>query len=290
MSRLEDLDSVYFSTRRWANRLTAYLERHSTQNAFLSANSDAVEVIARRRDLGLRMGVNMPAHALLLFLRDQRYKNAYERRPEAGSQGASSDTRRRVDAALFPPPKRPQDHYFGAALLGGTGVRYYGDYCVVLKEQATVIPDNTQVLDRNSYDAVFSPLSNVEEALPTVIQRLRGEWADDLLPIAKLKVLTGLADAPRLATAGTASEALLHDESFVEVHKPGSFGPDDVHEVRESPADAAVEADLAARRARGQILSPEEDIWLTRRLEVDREMAARGLRARIVVTTGRTPR
>ena len=105
MATLRDLDPIYFADERWAARLVKYLAQHSNEHAFLGANSDAVEVIAQRRDLGLRMGVNIPAHALLLFLRDGQYKNAYERRPDAGGSGAPSSTRRQVDAALFPLPK-----------------------------------------------------------------------------------------------------------------------------------------------------------------------------------------
>ena len=94
---LEQLDSLYFAKESWADRLKGWLDQHADR-PFLSANADTVEVIARRRDMGLRMGVNIPAYALLLFLRDQRYKNAYERRPDAGGSGAPSSTRRQVDA------------------------------------------------------------------------------------------------------------------------------------------------------------------------------------------------
>ena len=80
----------------------------------------------------------------------------------------------------------------------------------------------------------------------------------------------------------------MHDESFVEVHKHGSFGPDDVHEIRESAADAAVEADLSGRKSRGHTLLPKESIWLQRRHDVDRALASRGIRTRIIVSTGRT--
>lgn len=157
-------------------------------------------------------------------------------------------------------------------MLGGSGVRYYGDYCVVLKEDKTIVPDDTQVLDRNSYDAVFSPLNAVDEQLAEIMKRLRGHWGSDLVPMAKLKILPELGASPRLATAGSVSEMLLHDESFVEVHKHGTFGPSQVHEVRESAADAAVEADLKGRRERGHTLSSEESLWLYRRHAVDRAL------------------
>jgi len=290
MPTLLELDPVYFADEPWSKRLTRWLNNHLIERTFLGANSEAVDDIAKRRDLGLRMAVNIPAHALLLFLREGAYKNAYEREPQIGENAGPSETRRKVDAALFPAPPSPHDRYFGAAVLGGTGVRYYGDYCIVLKEDKTIVPDDTQVLDRNSYDTLFSPLNRVNEPLATIVTRLSGQWATDLVPMVKLKILPELGVSPRLATAGVVSEMLLHDESFVEVHKNGTFGPAQLHEVRESAADAAVEADLTGRRERGHSLSTEEMLWVCRRHAVDRALAKHGIRARILVTSGRTPR
>jgi len=289
MGSLVNLDPIYFATASWASRFTDWIRQHAGTDTFADANAAALDVISSRPDIGLRMAVNIPAHALLLFLRDGRYKNAYEQPTEAGEPTSPSPTRQRVDAALFPPPLEPDKHYFGATVLGGTGVRYYGDYCLVLKEDEKILPKDTQVLDRNSYDMVFPPLDGCEP-LPDIAQRLRGEWGSDLLPMVKMKILPALGVAPRLATAGVASETLLHDESFVEVHKQGSFGPTEIHEVREAAADAAVEADIVGRRERGHPVSVEETFWVQRRHEVDRELAARGIRARIIVSAGRTPR
>jgi hypothetical protein len=286
MPQLEDLDEVYFAKQPWQTRLDTWLKGDPDDRPFVRANSEAVASIAQRADLGLRMGVNIPACALQSFLRDGRYKNAYERQAEAGPGGPPSNTRVTVDGALFPAPSRPRDYYFGAAVLAGAGVRYYGEYCLVLDTKSGPIPPDTQVIDRNSYDIVFPPLAG--RAKPAEIAaRLRGTWGGDLLPMVKLKVLPALDRERRLSTAGTASELLLHDESFVEVHKRGAFGPGNVHEVRETAADAAVEADLASRSLRGYGLTVEETIWLTRRREVDDELAAAGLRTRIVVTSGR---
>ena len=284
---LRDLDPLYFSDKPWADRLKDWLLQRAPSQTFIGADAHAVEAISQRPDIGLRMAVNMPPHALLRFLHERRYRNAYERKARAGSnKGGPSDTRREVDEALFPASgPSPSEHYFGAAVLGGSGVRYYGEYCVVLK----VVADDTQVLDRNSYDAKFPPLAGLE-SIDKIMDRLRGRWRQDVVPMVKLKILPELGAAPRLTTAGTASEALLHDESFVEIHKRGTFGPNDVHEVRESAADASVEADLVGRRQRGQPRSPEESVWLARRHLVDRALAAHDIRARIIVTTGRTPR
>ena len=109
-------------------------------------------------------------------------------------------------------------------MLGGTGVRYYGEYCVVLKEDPHVVPDDTLVLDRNSYDVMFEPLKGCGP-VDGIVKRLRGQWDDGLVAMVKMRILPALGAAPRLATSGTASDVLLHDENFVEVHKQGTFGP-----------------------------------------------------------------
>ena len=104
MSGLVDLDPIYFADDSWTSRFNNWIQGHSQTDRFAGANAAAVEVISRRRDLGLRMAINIPAYGLLLFLRDQHYKNAYERFAEAGDQAAPSLTRRSVDDALFPAP------------------------------------------------------------------------------------------------------------------------------------------------------------------------------------------
>ena len=74
MPSLVDLDPIYFADESWSERFKHWLERHAADETFAGANATAVDVISRRRDLGLRMAVNIAAHALLLFLRDGRYK------------------------------------------------------------------------------------------------------------------------------------------------------------------------------------------------------------------------
>lgn len=288
---LKDLDPLYFSDESWEVRLKDWLVQRAPSQTFISADAHAVQTFSQRPDIGLRMAVNMPPYGLLRFLREGRYRNGYELKVRIGSsKGRPSDTRRAVDDALFPssgpwagPP--PAEHYFGAAVLGGSGVRYYGEYCVVLK----AVADDTRVLDRNSYDATFPPLAGLA-SIGEIMGRLRGLWKPDIVAMVKLKILPELGVVPRRTTAGTASDALLHDESFVEVHKHGTFGPGDVHEVRESAADASVETDLAGRRQRGRLRTVEESIWLARRHLVDRALAAHDIRTRIIVTAGRTPR
>ena len=122
------LDPAYFSTNSWATRVQNWLHSHSS-DSFLDGNVQLVRQIMEHQESGLRMVVNISAHALLTFLAERRYKNLYEH-PIIGTERKSpSPERIQVDAFLgFGPDAK--DFYFGAVALGGTGVRFYGECCL----------------------------------------------------------------------------------------------------------------------------------------------------------------
>ena len=76
-----------------------------------------------------------------------------------------------MDGALFPAPSRPDEHYFGAAVLGGAGVRYYGDYCTIhgmeIKYGATVYNDIQFGYNLESWNTRFDVgVNNVADKQP----------------------------------------------------------------------------------------------------------------------------
>src|ERR1700733_5775077 len=102
-------------------------------------------------EAGARMVVNTANIRVPDFCRDG-YKNAYDRGDETlGSGPASGDVSKRVlvDKAL-PVSFPPNEIYFGAVETTGTGIRFYGDFCLVLRKD--VVTGATVILDRNSYD------------------------------------------------------------------------------------------------------------------------------------------
>src|SRR4029079_16002742 len=65
-------------------------------------------------------------------------------------------TRLGVDEALAKLTAGPKESiYFGAVELNGTGVRFYGDLCLILAPQN--VPQTTVILESNSYDLVRPP-------------------------------------------------------------------------------------------------------------------------------------
>jgi hypothetical protein len=235
--------------------------------------------------------------------RNRPYKNRHDL---AAQQSASNNaqtgenppspnaTRERIDTALayFGSFSR-SDLYYAAAELNGAGIRYYGDLCLVLK-QSEVLSD-TKLLDRNSFDLSRSPIreriaqdstsglaSTVDE-----VKRIAGAWAADVCDMAICKIMDGGRDNDRLLTTGTISAGLLNDEDYLEVLRIGSFGADDLEEVRVAAVDAGTEGRVADRLSRGPTPSQTELLWRHRRRHADRALAAAGVRSRVVVTAGR---
>jgi hypothetical protein len=281
---LEKLDPVYFGSENWNERLNNWLKERSPQyKEFYLANSSQIAESILSGEAALRMVINIPADALLGFLSENHYQNTYERKIRMGQDLRSVNARRkRVDKVLF--GRDADKYYFGAVALGGCGVRFYGEYCMVLNPDA--INADTRIMDRNSWDIEFEPLSQYDNV--EVVSHLRGSWGTDTIDIAKLKVLPQLLESVRLTTTGTVSDAILHDESFIEVHKWESFTTRMLYEVRESTAGPLIESQLRNRCNNAQSVSPEEAIWMTRRAHVNSALEAARVRHRIVESGGRT--
>src|SRR5262249_10088019 len=131
------MDGVYFRRgSTWGDRLRDWLAQQTTGKEFLEANAAAIERWLGEH--GCRIVVNAPAIALLAILNGDKYKNKYEL-ARIGQASPPSERRVVVDQLLgFVPDGR--DWYFGAVAVGGAGVRFYGEYCLVLKKTAAGAP------------------------------------------------------------------------------------------------------------------------------------------------------
>ena len=207
----------------------------------------------------------------------------YEKPIIGGVAPGPTATRVEVDSKLGIDGERT---YFGAVALGGAGVRYYGEYCMVLRLDR--VSESTRLFDRDSYDILLPPLADALKE-GKLIDRLRGTWGADLFAMVLMKVLPEVIHLRRLVTTGTVSEAVLKDQEFIEVHLEldESFSPFDVEEVRESPDEVAIEARLRGREDTDLFLSAVEDEWLRRREAVARTLDAKGVRTRVVTMHGR---
>ena len=285
------LDAAYFhSDWTWKDRCVAWVENYTAtrQDAFVAANAAAIREVLRNKELSPRMVVNIGADALAKFLKDGSYKNAYERPVLMGREVGPSRTRHRVDTLLGFHKGAAKKIYFGAVALGGTGVRFYGEYCMALRPSKK---DNIilRLLDRNSYDLIKPPLAR-RARNSSFVNRLRGRWSKDLANILILKVMPKLEVGNRLVTSGTVAEAVLQDEDFIEVHRTGTFGPADLEEVREAPQDAALEGDIVAKHDRGHLPTGAEFLFVARRWRAQELMSEHQVRPRMVVSAGRTAR
>jgi hypothetical protein len=276
------LDPAYFSSDSWHNRVQNWLGNHA-DDPFLGSNISLIRQIMEHPESGLRMVVNISATALLSFLAAGRYKNLYEQPIIGGVTRTVSKEREKVDDLLgF--GARPDNYYFGAAALGGTGVRFYGEYCMVLKGEEVDV--ETQILDRDSYDLVLPPLSDDSSPAP-VASKLLGKWGPDAIDMLTLKILPELQGANRLVTTGTVSEMILHDQDFVEVHKRGEILTSSVEEVRQSPDEVAMESRVIARGSAGYPPTALETLWLQRRDQVVQALEREGIHYRMVTLHGR---
>lgn len=281
-------DSIYFNAKKpWPLRKRSWLEREIRRrgDVFTGADAAAVEKILSVPETRPRMVVNISGEALLEFIKAGRYLNAYQRPVLMGKERGVSKIRQRVDTLLG--YKRPQDIYFGAVALGGCGVRFYGEYCLVLKDPAG--PNQLRLFERNPYNLVVEPLRRRAQN-PAFVKGLFGDWTNDLTSILVLKVLPQLPVDNRLVTAGTVADGVLQDEDFVEVHRTGSFGVADIDEVR-VPAQAVTQAlDIRARCAEPEAVSATEMLWLAQHDRSLRQIRQAGIACRVVGSSARTGR
>jgi hypothetical protein len=267
-------DAGYFSFQDWKDRLQSWLGTMTSE--FASANAKSIERMLADPKTSVRVVINIRPDAIITFLHEGRYRNIYQL-PEIGAKGPDQN-RLDADAKVGTGP----GHYFGAAAMGGVGIRYYGEYCVVLK--ADFADGNTQVFDRDSYDVLFPPLDQLSNHH---IDCLKGSWDADIASMIMLRVMPELNHQRQIVTSGTVIELVLKDQEFIEVHLTKDIRPDDVDQVVESPETAAMEARILERQRNALPNRMHELEWVRRRAEVVRRLELHGIRHRVVTQHGR---
>jgi len=166
-------------------------------------------------------------------------------------------------------------------------MRYYGDMCLILKEEE--FKDATLVLYRNSYDLDREPIrSKIKDGakLEDEAQRLvgtRGSAPDMVI----CKIFDQAPPADRLLTSGVISDGILADEDYLEVPRTGPFWASEVAEIRTSAADVAAESRIAGRLERGPLPSLAELLWRNRRRGAERAAAQENINLRVITSSGR---
>ncbi len=292
------------------NTISALSNGDRDRKTFLHANGEAVvralaglpvDGRARSPGTGGCVVVNMSAAHVPALIQSGAYKNCYELDQGArlGAPLSTSPKRRLVDEALQPlHGKRSEDIYFAAIEFNGCGVGFYGDCCLVLKDDVT--QEDMVVLDRNSYDLIREPLqtqidntARTERISETAARQQAaaqraGRMCDHLAPIAAIKVLESRQPVMRLVTTGAVSEGVLDDEDYIEVLRPKTFNIDHVREVRLAPADVALDERIRSRALVGVPPSQAEALWRGRRRAAEASLRANDVPVRVMTTAGRT--
>jgi hypothetical protein len=287
---------AYFTERNWAQRRADFVSSpaQSMGMGFAEANAAVIRRLALARGDAARLHVvfNLGAGALLEYLRTGKYMNAYQHPVVNGKKRKPSATRERVDKLIE--LADPADTYFCALEMGGAGIRFYGEYCAVLKSPADK-HGVKRVMDRNSYDLICNPLKSYLEELNSVqgrhlIDGLQAKYrsADcaDLLALKVMQVQNGHA---RLLTMGTIGASLIRDEDYVEAYHEGAIALPALLELRAGGEERAIEASISGRWQTGQV-SAEEMLWLRRREAVRDLAGAENIPIRTVSGSGRTQR
>jgi hypothetical protein len=302
----------------WAKKLKALLAdvAGEVESAYAEANAAAIQAAVRglgpdRKDPEPGAGGKMVYNIAAVYIPDfvqaslagepKPYKNGYDLgnyRIGDPPPGGAIKTREKVDRSLpLPDGRGPEDIYFAAAELNGTGIRFYGDICLVLASQPG--DSETVMLDRNSYDLVRSPLREqiaesvaaagaIEaEAMKTKAAEIAGSWGEDLPTMAALKVLDERAHRTRRLTTGAISDGVLSDEDYLEVLRCQSFGTADLQEARFTAADAAQEALISDRWRIGSCPDYDSLLWQDRRRRAEEFLRCAHVPVRVITTTGR---
>ncbi|MET3709557.1 hypothetical protein ABIC65_000237 [Sphingomonas trueperi] len=252
-----------------------------------------------RQESAAKVVFNIPSAHVPSFI-SSGYLNRYDRNPRIGVTAAGGpDARAHIDRLLINyignPVKAWNKLYYGAVELNGSGVRYYGDVCLVLKEEP--VDADTIVLDRNSFDLVCRPLradshDPVSDTwdptrATTAAKPLLGGWSTDLGNMVVCKVLGETRREARRITIGAISQAVLADEDYIEVIRSGSFDVTALREARVAGPDAAHDALVADRLMRGPTPDWTALLYRHRRRQADAALRANGVKTNVVISSGR---
>ncbi|MBP2461174.1 MULTISPECIES: hypothetical protein [unclassified Rhizobium] len=299
-----------FKPDKWLPALRALLTKYpNISSAWRNADADTIRGAIRgvspytgkiKKDGAARVVFNISSADVPSFTRNSRvdaYENRYDHARRIGSAPCigSPDAREKIDrmlATLFGATAGWDKLYYGAVELNGSGIRYYGDVCLVLDDSK--VSPTTKVLNRNSFDLICEPLrskTHISDVWdPKLAEQqadvVAGQW-DEVGDMAACKVLKPGADGDRRLTIGAISEGILADEDYLEVIRESSFNVGDLAEARTSAADAAVDGLVADRLRRGPMPSWSELLWRHRRRRADEALKAKSIPTKVVVSSGR---
>jgi hypothetical protein len=290
----------------WEQRAAEEIARRPGGEAGLpGANADVIRRVIRGMGpdkevidpkCGARVAVNIAAVHVSSFCAKygNAYKNTYDLKKTRllGDipKGDEIPVRAVVDSALTGVTNTTASQiYFGALEVNGSGIRFYGDICFILKTE--MIDKNYVILTSNSYDLVRPPITPAGSRLDADALRkhatdMAGLWGKHMPHMAVLKTFAVREVSERRVTIGQVSDAVLDDEDYLEVLKLGSFDAGGVQEARVSAADAAAEGQIGEQLRLGLCPSLADLQWRKHRRAAVKALQGRGVQTRVVTTTG----
>jgi hypothetical protein len=292
----------------WNERFSGFKRVLKQAPQFDRANLDTVERCLRPRSKGregARAVINIAAVHIPSFCdrsktgRVPAYLNAYDLEEAGMARGdrkAFSKTRLHVDGILQKlHGKDPKSVYFAAVELNGTGVSFYGDFCLVLAPGR--VKDQTVVLDRNSYDLQQEPLKSLLKAetqagsAQETLSRIAGKWLADVAMMGAIKVVGADAGRERRLTTGQISDRLLDDEDYMEILKIGSFCTSDLEATRLALSDVVTEDHIEREHSNGHIAPDHVTLlWAHQRRNAVNALQNANVPTHVVRTSGRIKR
>lgn len=292
------------STRSWQQRLGdqvgAIKRRVARDEHYARANVNAVKQCLSglgpddsnaRATAGARLVVNVSSANVPRICREG-YMNEYE------LKGETEVTQRRkdVDAAIEGLTRlKGSQTYFAAVSLNGTGIRFFGDVCLVLKPDC--IDPEAWVLDRNSFDLLRPPVaedsveSTAQSRLARHVKWLQswaGQWGKNLAQMVAVRALQQLDVHGRRWTTGQIARVVMDDEDYIEVLHPRQIRIEhDVQEARLTAADAVQDYRVADQVGRVPAPRLEQQIWRLQRRRAEIALREAGVPVSVAVQEGR---
>lgn len=290
-------------TTNWINEVNSRI-----RSDMADANADMIRRVlygmgpdksTRDAACGAHVAMNIAAVYVPSFCNPKPGQKAYKNTHDLGTtpsledipRGAPIPNRTLVDSLIETVAQiSPKEIYYGAVEVNGSGIRFYGDFCFILKPD--IIEDDTVVLMTNSYDLVRPPMTPAGSSpdvcvLEPKLRDMSGLWKDDTPEMAVLKTFLTRNISERRLTTGQISEAILEDEDYMEVLKVGTFNATGLQEVRVSAAEAANEAHISEKLRLGPCPTLSELQWRKHRRAAVRALQQQGIRTRVVTTSGR---
>jgi len=180
----------------------------------------------------LRVSVNTDYRGLIGFLTDGVYKNRYNLVAEGKRRIKRASYKRERAEEILGFGKEKENIYYGALNTGNSGINLYTPCCLVLKPQSTA--SRASFLRDNSFAYVMERTDKKGTVIPNPEREASKDMAiwDNVNQLAAVKHAKTLANRQEPYSSRELNDLLCNNDNFIEAHIFGSFGIEDIEEIR----------------------------------------------------------